>query len=128
MSAPRTPIERWPAAGHRGKPGYSARHYRDLAGAAEDPLRVAERITAREDADRLCADVERRLSAGETVPPMFDAISHARQRRWAELCSSFDEVIAVLEREHRRAPTKALKRLIAEARQAANEAKGAVSP
>lgn len=120
-STARTPIERWPGVRAKGRPGYSARGLQAFVD-NDDPLRVAERIAANEEADRLSAEVERRLAASETVPPMFDEISHARQACWAKLCASFAEVVAVLEREHARKPTPAIKRLLSAARRAQREA------
>jgi hypothetical protein len=115
----KTPLEVWPERVFRGSPGYSARHYRDLAGAAEDPLRVAERLLARSECEVINRDTQARVNAGE---PYLQAIewqgrelSKASQTRWERLCKSFDAVIAALESAPQ---TPVMKQLVRQAKAA----------
>lgn len=120
MSLPRRPIEAWPPTVHSGSPGYSARHYRAMAGAPEDPLRVAERLQAAADASRISGEARARLGSGETLEAVLDwqtrALTDASQARWPALCASFELVIATL--GSARPMTPAIRRLIAQARRA----------
>ena len=96
-----TPLQAWPTRKFRGSPGCSARHYAALAGAPDDPLRVAERIASRADRERIHAEFKRKLAAGEDFEAALewqhDEIGRVSQETWARLCASFDDVIAALE-------------------------------
>jgi len=108
-----TPLQAWPARKFRGSPGYSAGHYAMLAGAAEDPLRVAERIQAIRDGDEIAAFAKGRVDGGANWADVSDwqsrELSRKSEERWARLSSHFDEVIAVLESAPQ---TPAMKQLV----------------
>lgn len=120
MSTPNRPIDAWPPTVHRGSPGYSARHYRALAGAPEDPLRVAERLQAHRDASRITGEARARLDSGEPLEATLDwqtrTLNEASEARWVALCASFDLVISSLESALPMTP--AIRRLITQARRA----------
>lgn len=110
----KTPIEVWPTRVFRGRAGYSAGHFAMLAGGAEDPLRVAERIAARSDSEAVRAETATRLAAGEDPTAVMDwqsrKLSEVSQARWMHLQVSFDAVIAALESAPQTPVMKALVR------------------
>jgi hypothetical protein len=86
-----TPIDVWPARKSSGRPGYSRRHFETMAGAQEDPLRVADRIAAQGISARVKAE-------GVTEPDEVSRrTSQIAEENWAALCASFDAVISTLE-------------------------------
>lgn len=95
------PIDVWPPVRRRGSPGYSAAHYAAVSPAADDPLRVAERILARADAAEVAAETRRKLEAGEPFEAICtwqsDTLSARATARWERLCNSLPDVIAALE-------------------------------
>lgn len=120
----KTPLEVWPERKFRGSPGYSARHYRDLAGAAEDPLRVAERIVARTEAETINREALSRCAGGEAFETAMEwqsrQLGKASVARWERLCASFDEVIAALESAPQTPVMKVLVRQAKAARKSAS--------
>ncbi len=96
-----TPLDVWPIAKHRGRPGYSAGHFAALAGTQDSPLLVAERIADRIDADRIYAAAKLRLAHGDEMGEVMDwqtqEVNRLKWERWGELCTSFDAVIEMLE-------------------------------
>jgi hypothetical protein len=114
-----TPITAWPPRKLSGKPGFSSGHFAALAGAEEDPLRVAERIAARRDGERIGEEARARLERGDDFGDVRDwqsrEMTDAGARRWEALCASFDEVIKVLESVEQ---TPAIRRLVREAKRA----------
>ena len=114
-----TPIEAWPPRRLGGRPGYSARHFEAVAGAQEDPLRVAERIMMRRASDRIAKENDQRVAEGadpiETARSTVRRIEEANEANWGLLCSSFEAVICVLESVPQ---VSSIKRLVREARRA----------
>lgn len=115
-----SPIEKWPVVRVGGRGGFSAKHFATLAGAAQDPLRVADRLLAEKSAARLSRESEQRVAAGEDPVAVYRdlpaRVAEARAADWERLCASFALVIVTLEA----APQNAvIKRLTREARYAA---------
>lgn len=113
------PLVVWPAIKHGGRPGYSTRHFRAMAGAPEDPLRVAARIDARVTAEAVAIEARVRLAKGADLEEVLDwqttELNRRNEARWAALCGSFDAVLAVLKSAP---PTPAIRTLICQAERA----------
>jgi len=119
----KTPLEAWPTVRRQGRSGYSARHFAALAGAAEDPLRVAERLAASAIGEDVQTEARARLAAGSLTVGIVggwiaDEVTRRRASSWSALSLSFDQVIAVLEHEVARRPTPAMRSLLRQARAA----------
>lgn len=118
----KTPIEVWPPQTLRGSPGYSAGHYSSLAGAAEDPLRVAERILAHVENETINREALSRCGGGEPFETVMAwqtrQLGRASVARWERLCNSFDEVLAALKSAPQTPVMKALVRQAKAARKA----------
>lgn len=110
-----TPIEAWPPKRFKGKPGYSARHFATLAGAPEDPLRVAERIAA----DRALETARSEGISPADSGAFCERVNRLREESWARLCTSFDAVVSTLEAAPQ---TPVIKRLVREAKRAQRKA------
>lgn len=110
---PSTPIETWPAQRYHGAPGYSARHFRAVSPPADDPLRVAERIVARVNAEAVHAEMCQRYPSLDDLDAALSwqskELSARDQRSWEALCGSLDAVIAALELAPQ---TPAMRRLV----------------
>lgn len=119
-----TPIQAWPPVRGRGAPGYSAKHFAAvLPPPSDDPLRVAERIQHRRNAECIVTEAKRRVEAGSDWSDVLDwqsrAVDELNQASWAALCVSFDLVISTLEGEKQ---TPAMKQLVRVAKRAARRA------
>jgi hypothetical protein len=94
------PIDAWPVRQYKGKPGYSAKHFQQLAGTQEDPLRIAERIEAKRIADIINNEFTQKINNGENINTVLKWVEETdkklRQESWDRLCNSFDAVIEVL--------------------------------
>lgn len=118
MSA-RRPIDLWPPPKRRGRPGYSARHFASLAGAPNDPLRVAERCASRAIAEAVRAEMPAKIAELGTSAALDWQRTELVGRQasmWAMLCESLELVITVLEAERQ---TPDMKAVLREARRAA---------
>jgi len=117
----RTPIEAWPPPVRpQGRPGYSGRHFATVSPPDDDPLRVAERLAARLDSERISVEARARIKAGEPYSSVLEwqerTLSKAGAERWARLSASFDDVIAALGGA---VQAPAIKALLRQARRAA---------
>jgi hypothetical protein len=125
MGAARTPIEAWPPIKYRGKPGYSAKYYAAMAGAPEDPLRVADRIAARRVGETVSEEAKARIAAGEDFSAVLEwqsrELTSRREAEWRRLCGSFDAVIAELESSPLAKTSAGIKRIISQAKRAARQ-------
>jgi hypothetical protein len=86
----------------------------------DDPLRVAERLAARLDSERISVEARARIKAGEPYSSVLEwqerTLSKAGAERWARLSASFDDVIAALGGA---VQAPAIKALLRQARRAA---------
>ena len=110
-----TPLQVWPRISHRGRPGYSGRHFDAVSPQADTPLSVAHTIHEREYRERIAAEVERRRVAGEdfavTLAWQSEQFTAAKAaERCAQVDNSFDEVIRLLESTTQYPAIKALVR------------------
>lgn len=118
----RTPIQVWPRIRHRGRPGYSGRHFDAVSPAADTPLSVALTIHERDYRKVIADETERRLAAGEQPESVMawqsEQFTAAKAtERLAKVDGSFDEVVRLLESTTQYPAIKAL------VRQAKREAK-----
>ena len=124
-----TPIDVWPSKRYHGKPGYSARHFADLAGGQDDPLRVAERLQAQAISDQVSEEARLREREGEPLEAILEwqmqTASDRRRAAWEDLCGSWDELLAVLELYQFR---PGIKRFLREAKAAAKRSRFSLSP
>jgi hypothetical protein len=115
-----TPIQTWPTITHRGRPGYSRKYFAAMAGAQDDPLRIAERIAHRRIGEEVNAAASARVANGHAWSTVIEwqtrEISRRVEAKWQELCGSFEAVLAELKTAP---PTPAMKRAIAQCKRAA---------
>ncbi len=120
-----SPAQAWPRQQHRGRPGYSARHFAAVSPAADTPLSVALTIEDRQYRERIKDETAHRLAAGERAVDVFtwqgEQFTAAKaEERYAAVASSFARVIELLESTTQ---YPAIKALVRQAKRASKTAK-----